>query len=588
MEAGAQANNFTPAMPDPLERLPYELWVDCLYFASIGSSDGPLPYLAVSSKWSQSLIVEPTLWTTVHVNDKEDAAARIHAFLHLSGGRLLDIVIHDAVLEHFELIMPHAQRIRALLSDVKFHSNSRRLGKIIELFTRGAPPYPQMVAVTISLSSILSQDQWMKFIETCPNLRTHQGMALPVPTVLSSRLREAQCEFHSLDDIYAVIRQDRFSTLDLPYRTTTADDRQWAEHASHLASGTYPHLKNLNVKLRLRRLNFLPSLLAGLPQLRSLELQLSDYQIFLDNWNPPSISLGEMRKLETLSIICPGDWSLRSFDALSRMLMAEGPLMGLESFTFETGSWDGLNFLQSILLSTPALRELRATLRMRGDISMEQFDQRITLDKLLYLNLDPSVICDYLEAPNVTEVHLTRQILPRLSSPTIGTSVSLLSIIPEIFEHINRDSTPLTIQARWPSLRTLRFVYNNRLPDSQFPVKTTLSLRTLQILDAYSSNLNLDDFMSGLLHVPDACPHLHTIKIYSQPTWELLFEVLRRRNRLNITGIQHLTLPRYPTPVILSILVSLLQGHSEAYSTKDIDEVITRRSEEPTMYFQLS
>src|SRR4051812_21037889 len=98
---------------DPLKRLPYEAWFQCIYTA-LSSIEGPLPYLAVSAGWCRAIVDEPDLWTSIYVGG-EDEAARICTFLHLSQGHLLDITFLRLtnIEETFQVLMPHRQRIES-------------------------------------------------------------------------------------------------------------------------------------------------------------------------------------------------------------------------------------------------------------------------------------------------------------------------------------------------------------------------------------------------------------------------------------------------------------------------------------------
>jgi hypothetical protein len=108
-------------------------------------------------------------------------------------------------------------------------------------------------------------------------------------------------------------------------------------------------------------------------------------------------------------------------------------------------------------------------------------------------------------------------------------------------------------------------------------------LPSIRIIDfAYSGALNL--FLLDLLYYPEALPNLSTIKIDSDACWELLFEVLRQRNMAHMHRIQELVLPGVPVLAILSRLVKLLQGHTNVYTNRDIDEVIYKRLKDESLY----
>ena len=48
--------------------------------------------------------------------------------------------------------------------------------------------------------------------------------------------------------------------------------------------------------------------------------------------------------------------------------------------------------------------------------------------------------------------------------------------------------------------------------------------------------------------------------------------------------IQELVLPNFPVLAILSRLVQLLQGHTDVYTNRDIDEVIYKRRMDESLY----
>jgi hypothetical protein len=91
-------------------------------------------------------------------------------------------------------------------------------------------------------------------------------------------------------------------------------------------------------------------------------------------------------------------------------------------------------------------------------------------------------------------------------------------------------------------------------------------------------------FFLDLLRYPGALPNLSTIKSRRFPSWELLFEVLRRRNAAQMYRLQELVFPNFPILAILSRLVKLLQGHTDVYTNRDIDEVIYQRCLDESLY----
>lgn len=110
--------------------------------------------------------------------------------------------------------------------------------------------------------------------------------------------------------------------------------------------------------------------------------------------------------------------------------------------------------------------------------------------------------------------------------------------------------------------------------------KTLIGVRSLREVNFDSTRPILDGFLLDMLENPTACPNLNTIKSSRYPTWELLFEILRCRNKLNHKSIKQLSLLAYPAPPILTPLVLLLQGRSDIHTRKNISEVIYRRGQD--------
>jgi hypothetical protein len=107
---------------------------------------------------------------------------------------------------------------------------------------------------------------------------------------------------------------------------------------------------------------------------------------------------------------------------------------------------------------------------------------------------------------------------------------------------------------KFESLQTLQIV----VPLTAEWVVHLSSIRTINF--RYSETLHFP--LLDLLRHPGALPNLSTIHIAHRPCWELLFEVLRQRNTAQMHRIQQLVLPGVPVLAVLSLLVKLLQGHT--------------------------
>jgi hypothetical protein len=103
-------------MTDPLDALPYEIWIWCMTFAVDGRKDGPLELLAVSRRWAGVLLDTPSLWNQIYIENGEDEMARIATFLRLSRGCSLHVDIMTALpnLDSVQLIVDHISRVSTI------------------------------------------------------------------------------------------------------------------------------------------------------------------------------------------------------------------------------------------------------------------------------------------------------------------------------------------------------------------------------------------------------------------------------------------------------------------------------------------
>jgi hypothetical protein len=104
-------------MPDPLTKLPYEIWARCIELAVRNQPTGPLAFIMVSQNWQRELLCSPDLWSYIWIQNDEDETARIWIFLHLSGHRPLHVLVKTVLptTDSLQLIKPHLSRVKTIL-----------------------------------------------------------------------------------------------------------------------------------------------------------------------------------------------------------------------------------------------------------------------------------------------------------------------------------------------------------------------------------------------------------------------------------------------------------------------------------------
>jgi hypothetical protein len=103
-------------MPDPIDVLPYELWISCITLAISGLEAGPLELLAVSRRWERLLLDTPSFWSHIYVLNGEDEIARISVFLYFSRGCSLHVDIMTALpsMDGLQLVANQISRVATI------------------------------------------------------------------------------------------------------------------------------------------------------------------------------------------------------------------------------------------------------------------------------------------------------------------------------------------------------------------------------------------------------------------------------------------------------------------------------------------
>jgi hypothetical protein len=204
------------------------------------------------------------------------------------------------------------------------------------------------------------------------------------------------------------------------------------------------------------------------------------------------------------------------------------------------------------------------------------------MPNLLELSLTPLAWLAHIEAPNLIRFNFS--FLMQHDSVTVhlsehfGSKISHL-IVDETASKVINEAYSNGVGPKFESLQTLEI----KATSTADWVVHIPSIRIIYFSHSYRSS-PLNSLLLDLLRHPEALLNLSTIKTRNYPCWELLFEVLRRRNTAQMHQIQELVFPRFPVFAILSRLVKLLQGHTDVYTNRDIDEVIRKRYTDNGLY----
>jgi hypothetical protein len=568
--------------------LTYDIWHECIRLAATQSVGGPMPYLTVSSSWAESIIASPLLWNTIIFDGGEDEEARIHTFSHLSQDLPLYLIYlyssDGKIIEYF--INNYRLRIRSIEYGNEFEEGAR-LSTILG-------------TITTSLPALRYLECWGDisegFFSDCVDLRVVQ---LPQVRIADEACLGPHVQSIRFDDV------EHSKIINLAHRTNIrtlelslwrrSDGRLWDEKTSgafkapmaNLFTKIGQTLSNLTLTISFRSYSIFIPLVSSIPGLHSLSLYLNvtrSLQKSFSQLATPKILHSDVKNLRVLSIILmdvghfdeddedKGDWA--GFDpgladALIQSFTVESSFKELEAFTFECYLPYHESYMGRLLQSAVSAREV-LVFDDKTMIPTSLRMERQLMPRLQSLTVPSLALYNCIDAPNLLELSLDSNTIIGKAPVETNASVHLqkLTLPANLMNDVG-----VSMQSLWNS-KSLKFV-SYTCPQDISP------LSRLESVEFTGKVAN--EFLLKILENPEACPQLSTIAISHSPLWELLFEVLRKRNSSGLRRITQITLPRLPVLQLLWRLVQLLGGETAVFTNREVDEVIARRITCPQM-----
>jgi hypothetical protein len=318
-----------------------------------------------------------------------------------------------------------------------------------------------------------------------------------------------------------------------------------------------PGLRTLTLYLEVSR-----SLIKDLPQLKIPQLRHSD----LKNVRILSVMLiGASRFDEDDGDT--GDWT--GFDpgladALIQSFTVGYPLKELEDFTFNCRILCHENYVASLLQSAVSARVIRAV-GLNDMIPTSLRMERQRMPRLQSLTVPSLGLYSCIDAPNLIELAFySNQIMSTMPVNTASAHLQKLTLPANLVHYADMSGYSL-----WNS-KSIKFI-------SDVCPRDITPLSRLESVEFSRGAMASNEFLLKILESPEACPQLQAIAIEGYPLWELLFEVLRKRNSSDLRHITQITLPHLPVLQLLWRLVRLLSGEIAIFTNRDVDEVIGKR-----------
>jgi hypothetical protein len=572
-------------------RLPYDAWHECIRFAAMQSVEGPLPYLAVSSSWADSIIASPILWTTIIFDDyREDQEARLHTFSHLS---------QDLPLYLIYIYSSDGKTIE------RFINNHRlRIRSIEDEYGAGEMLSTVLGTITTSLPALRYLESWddisERFFSNCVNLRVVQS---PQVRIVDEACLGPHVESICFNDV------EPSSIVNLTHRTNIrtlglslwrrGDGPFWDEKTgepfkapmANLFTKISQTLSNLSLWISFDSYSVFIPLVSSIPGLHTLSLYLNvtrSLQNGFSQFLTPPIRHSDVKNLRDLSIILfgashfdeddedRGDWAGFNpgpADAFIQSLTVGKSFKELKYLSFDCGMPYHESHLGPLLQSAISAREVHA-FGTDGMIPTSLRMERQLMPRLQSLTLPSLALYSCIDAPNLIKLDLSADtIIGEMPVETNDTTHLQKLTLPARL----MNNAGVSMHSLWNS-NSIKFI-SDICPQDITPLSRLESVEFSHRVTAAAAN----EFLFKILESPKACPQLSVIRISGYPLWELLFEVLRKRNSSGLRRITQITLPRLPVLQLLWRLVRLLSGETAVFTNRDVDEVIVKRLACPQM-----
>jgi hypothetical protein len=530
-------------------------------------------------------VASPHLWTTIFFDGGEDEEARIHMFAHLSQDLPL-YVIHlysrdGKSMERF--INNYRLRIQSIEDDLEYeYRGGVDLSAILDTITTSLPALRYLESHSDSISE--------GFLLNCVNLRVLEWPRIMIADEACLGSHVESVRFDDVDPSKITTLTHRTNIrrleLDLHYKDYLLlwDEKPsdaFGTHMANLFTKIGHILSNLGLNISFHSYSTFIPLLSSIPGLHTLSLQLTITESLNDlpQLSPPRIRHSDIQAVRVLYIevseatLEDSDLELepQSADALIWSWTAEHPLRELEIFDLLCSVSCHEDHIIPLLQSAVGAHLIRAS-SINNMISTSLRIERRFMPRLQSLELPSLRLYNCIDAPNLLQLTLTSDATEDLVPLEMDATMDLqrLTVPTPVMDYVG-----ISCKSSW-NCKAIKF------SSDRCPREITL-LSRLERVEFPRGEMAENHFLLKMLENPEACPRLHTIAIAGYPLWELLFEVLRKRNSSGVQRIARITLPRLPVLQLLWRLVRLLSGEKFVFTNRDVDEVIAKRIACPQM-----
>jgi hypothetical protein len=620
---------------DPLQRLPYEAWVQFIQLYAHGQPEGPLPLLAVSSNWQRRLLAAAELWTTIYLDGGHDEQCRAECFFHLSGTFLVELIV-DRNCGEIETFAHHSDRIKSLVFQTRpeILYSSRDVSLLSRKLARQS--YSRLLHIHVDPPSNGDLVIPMDLIKSCPALVGIHGAYLDRDTIpylapsttmfgiigdgmlprgIGDRMEVLRVlclpskSKNPLHSDYFTIPTIRLRSFELSFlgrddwptgRLSFAEDSNYLLPIRAFTSTIHWGLKMLRIAMPWYDIALIVPCLSACKTLREVWLSVFVPVEMDRERNDPIVDVGNLGHIRMLSLSHASGTVKPQLHLITALLAQGSGLQNLQELRLDFRSRvDWSLKVPDYLATTKNLTELHLPGFL---LSKPHKDfKKVQLSRLHTLVIQDGTTIEYLDCPILAHLTCSSWYIDpdtQCSVQILESNLESITAPGPLLHDWNGSRSFITDVNKKPLSRllTLRLLNGHFRANPTQPLNFS-NLRSISFEEAYyiSPDLTekltgksmLNHFMLEILLSPDNCPCLHTIRSTKFPSWALATATLHRRNSLKaVTPITSFWLHGYPQTVVLANLINALNAIDEDPGPSIcvaawFDQVIKRRSEIP-------
>lgn len=443
---------------------------------------------------------EPSIWTTLVIENGEDEAARLHVFIHLSQNSLLDVVFRASIITSLALIAANASKIRSF----RLNESPSELANAIFDIGYALPTLQVLYADYRVIPS--------NFLRLCPNLTTISGFVnIGDHHSLNPAARDVNFTGVTSNNIDGIAPHMKYRSLGINIDPNFIynfvdyiDPKRWPGNLETLSTHLGARLQSLSMTISSRSLIPLILHVPLLHRLHTLSLTIFlSYQEEPDEVIIPEGSQ-QVRSVHLQFLSTEEAQDSKALDVILETFDKARFLQKSEEISISSSVGYSVSQLGSCLQSAINARIITVNAGWYHEILEQPIPKSSPMTKLEFLTVDCLPLLEYINTAHPISLKLVSTHRPPRKRKfafqvarydDFGTLDLLDPVDQEELLH---------------NFRTIVFM-------GHFKLHLTLRFSELADVDLSGDWIEMGDFLNGISRDPEVCPYLHTIRINTYP-----------------------------------------------------------------------